>query len=468
MVIHTFFDKNNTIVSNQYVNTGLNPVTELFYGGAIGEQKYSRFLFHFDETRLKSLYTGGTFTDLSKLKHTLRLTNTGSFDTGLLNGTMAGMDRTTSFDLIAFKINQDWDNGVGYDYTVPLLVTGEGAYYNGPSNWIEPRTGEFWSGGSGVYSGSASAITVTTQHFDKGNENIEMDITDYVNGLLTGDTNYGLGIAYSRPFELMNTTRLQYVGFFTNNTQTFYEPYVETVYDNHIKDDRNNFYLDKPSKLYLYVNIAGNPTNLDTKPSVNIYDNSGNLFSSYTPSDVNHVTTGVYSIDIIVPTTSSNVETMYNDEWAGITINGVSRPNINLYFVVKDSMGYYNIGDNDMLPRKVAVNVSGIQNKEKIKRGDVRKAIVSARIPYTVEQTQNIDDLKYRIYVLEGVNELTVVDFQPVEMSNNYYYFLVDTLSLIPNTYYIDILAYSNLEVTTLKNVLEFEIVNQVELRKSQ
>ena len=39
MVIRTFFDKNNTIVSNLDVNTGLNPVSELFYGGAIGEQK---------------------------------------------------------------------------------------------------------------------------------------------------------------------------------------------------------------------------------------------------------------------------------------------------------------------------------------------------------------------------------------------------------------------------------------------
>ena len=53
MVIRTYFDKNNTIVSNQYVNTGLNPITELFYGGALGEQKYSRFLFDFDETTLK-------------------------------------------------------------------------------------------------------------------------------------------------------------------------------------------------------------------------------------------------------------------------------------------------------------------------------------------------------------------------------------------------------------------------------
>jgi hypothetical protein len=49
MVIKTYFDKNNTIVSNSNVNTGLNPVTELFYGGNSGQEKYSRFLFHFDE-----------------------------------------------------------------------------------------------------------------------------------------------------------------------------------------------------------------------------------------------------------------------------------------------------------------------------------------------------------------------------------------------------------------------------------
>ena len=51
-------------------------------------------------------------------------------------------------------------------------------------------------------------------------------------------------------------------------------------------------------------------------------------------------------------------------------------------------------------------------------------------------------------------------------MANNYYYFLLDTASLIPTTYYIDVLATSNLEVTTLKNVVEFDIVNQVDLRK--
>jgi hypothetical protein len=465
MVILTYLDKNNTIVSNLDVNTGLNPISELFYGGATGEQKYSRLLMHFDETRLKSLYTGGTFTDLTKLKHTLRLTNTGAFDEGLLNGTMADKQRTTSFDLIAFKINQEWDNGVGYDYSVPVLMVGSAAYSNGASNWVEAETGVVWSNGSGIYSGSPSGITISTQHFDKGNENVEMDITNYVNGILTGDTNYGFGLAYDRPYELMTTIYPQYVGFFTNNTQTFFEPYIETIYSNHIKDDRNNFYLDKDNKLYLYVNLAGNPTNLDSIPSVNIYDSNDVLVSAYTSSDVNHVTLGVYSIDLNIPTTQDNVETMYYDTWTGITINGITRPNIELSFVVKDSLRYYNIGDNDSLPKKVSINISSLLSNEKIKRGDIRKVLVSARIPYTIEQSQEVIDLEYRLYVKEGNGELTVIGYQPVERASNNFYFLLDTESLITNTYYLDIKATSNLEVTTLKEVVKFEIINQVELR---
>ena len=48
-----------------------------------------------------------------------------------------------------------------------------------------------------------------------------MYITDIVNGYLTGDTNYGLGIAFSRTLGVSETTNHQYVGFFTRHTQTF-------------------------------------------------------------------------------------------------------------------------------------------------------------------------------------------------------------------------------------------------------
>ncbi len=468
MVVRTYFSKNNTIASNTTANTGLNPIAQLFYGGIGASNQYSRFIFDIDTTRLIDLYTGQTFTDLTKLKHTLRLTNTSSFDTSLLNGTFQGMAQASSFDLILFKIQQPWDNGVGYDYSTCDVLVGSCSFSTGPSNWMFSQTGVIWSGGSGVYSGTSSAITITSQHFDKGNENIEMDITDYVNGILTGDTNYGLGIAFSGTLEATEASCLQYVGFYTNNTQTFYEPYVETIYSNHITDDRNNFFLDKPNKLYLYVNLAGNPTNLDTLPTVQIQDNDGVVYTSYTSTAVTHVTLGVYSIDIMIPTSSNGEGTLYNDIWSGITIGGVSRPDITLNFELKDSLGYYNIGDNDGLPKEVGISIGGLKNQEKIKRGDLRKVIVSARIPYTVEQTQNISDLQYRLYVSEGANELTVVDFQPIEMANNYYYFLLDTESLIPNTYYLDVLVTSNQQTTTLKNVVQFSIVSQSDLRNSQ
>jgi hypothetical protein len=469
MVVRTYFDKNNTIVANDYVNTARNPVTELFYGGTSGDTQYSRFLFHFDETRLRSLYTGGTYPDLTKLTHTLKLTNTAIFDEELLNTNMGGKDRASSFDLIVFKLTQPFDEGVGYDYSDCRTLWGNCSISEEPSNWFSAQTGTAWTGGAGTYTGSPSAITIATQHFDLGNENLEVDITNYVNGLLTGDTNYGLGIAYMPFYESLPTTNLQYVGFFTRHTQTFYEPFIDTVYDNNIVDDRKNFYLDKPNKLYLYVNLAGRPTNLDTRPGVNIYDNEDVLISAYTPSQVTHVTKGVYSIDILIPTLSNVTdEYLYTDTWTGITINGVSRPNISLNFELRDSLEYYNIGDEDMLPRKVAVSIAGINSQEKIKRGDIRKVIVSSRIPYTVEQEQKLDSIKYRLYVTEGKNEYTVIDYQPVQIASNYNYFLLDTLSLIPSTYHLDILVESNLEVTTLKNVVNFDIVSESNHRLSQ
>ncbi len=461
MILHTFIDKANTIIKNSNTNTGLNPVSELYYGL---DEQYTRLLLHFDETRLKELYSANTITDLSKLKHILHLTNASSTNE-LLNGFMGGKQRTSSFDLIAFKINQDWDNGVGYDYTICGLLNGCCAFSNGPSNWVEPKTGFFWDGGTGVYSGSPSGITISTQHFDKGNENLEMDITDFVNGILTGDTNYGLGIAFTRGLELMTTEKLNYVGFFTHNTQTIFEPYVETIYSNHIKDDRFDFYLDKPNKLYLYVNLLGNPTNLDALPSVNVYDEQGDLFSAYTGTQVNHVTKGVYSIDITVPTSPTNDCTMYNDEWTGIVINGVSRPDIMLDFAMKDAMGYYNVGGANSSPKKVNVTISGINNNEKIKRGDIRKIFVTPKIPYTVNQTQVIDSIKYRIYALEGFSELTIMDYHQVELSIPNAYFLLDSLSFLSGTYYIDILVQSNMETTTIQNVCKFHIVNEVENR---
>ena len=480
MVTRTYFDRNNTIILNDYANTGRNPITELYYGGGLVNKSYTRFLFHFDESRLKALYSGGTYPNMELMKHTLRMTNTGAFDLNLLgHDTCDGKPRASSFDLIVFKLPQEWDEGVGYDYNIEIPLN-EPSYQNTlgmspmvysicPSNWFQAQTNLPWNTGSGVYTGSPASIIVGTQHFEQGNENIEIDITDIVNSYITGETNYGLGISFPPSYEQTIIDNFQYVGFFTRHTQTFYEPYIETVYSCHIKDDRTDFYLDKPNRLYLYVNLGGNPTNLDELPTVTVYDNCQLVISSYTQNDVVHCTKGVYYIDLLVNTGSNNQPgVIIEDVWANITINGINRPDIELSTELKDSLGYYNIGDSDDLPKKVGFNISGINHNEKIKRGDIRKVLISTRIPYTVNQTQKIDKLQYRLYVKEGKNEYTVIDYQDVEMTPNTNYFLLDTQSLIPNTYYLDVIYESNLEVSTNKEILKFDIISQVELRISQ
>ena len=464
MVIKSYFEKNNTIIYNELTNTGKNPISELYYGGTTDNPKYSRFIFKFDTDRLVELYNNKTFANLDNIKHVLKITNTGQFDNTL------DKQRAFSVDVILFRIEQEWDEGVGYDFTTTGYLIGEDPLVKiSPSNWIDARLTEEWNGGNGVYSGSSSGVTVTTQHLDAGNEDIVMDITDEVNSIITGGTtNYGYGIAFSREIEELPVGDPYYIGLFTRHTQTFFEPYVETTYMETIQDDRENFYLDKNNKLYLYVNTGGQPTNLDELPTVIVKDSNDLTYSAYTAGDVTHVTKGVYSIDINVPTEADVAEDcmMFTDVWSNIKINGVTRPDIELDFVLTDSAKYYNIGFDNQLPKEYSFSLNGIKNQERIVRGDIRKVIVEANIPYTVNQKDVIDGVKYRLYVKEGPNEVTVIDYNDVNRSYNHNYFLLDTASLIPQTYYIDVKSYSGDVVKTHKDIIKFDIVSLAELNK--
>jgi hypothetical protein len=393
------------------------------------------------------------------------MTNSSFFDRDLeAQKLLDGKQRTSSFDLTLFRVNKFWDEGCGYDYQrfMGYQPADNITFVESASNWINATTVDSWDE-PGVYSGSPSGITVTTQHFDKGSENIEMDITDEVNSLITGGTpNNGYGIAFERDLETKEVVPSQYVGFFTKHTQTYYEPFVETTYNSSIRDDRKNFYRGKDNKLYLYTNLGGEPTNLDSIPSVNIYDGSGNLFSAITSVDVVQEDKGVYCVELFVPVGESDC-TIFTDVWTGITINGVNRPDVTLQFEIKDDTEYYNFGDSESLPVEYAVNLSGIRRDEKIKRGDRRKVLVNARIPYTVNESTTIDGLQYRLWIKEGTSEVNVIDWTDINRAYLKNYFVLDTSWMIPNEYYIDIKLTSNLLVKTYTSTLKFNIVNQVD-----
>ena len=150
----SYFSKNNTLISNNEVNTAKNPVTEIFYGGGSSRyvctetgnptdgcidddgvfmtgytrqrinNSFSRFIFDLDLSDLIEKYQNNTI-NLSgsclntAATHTLRMVNTSTFDNELLNTTTSkGNRRATSFDLVLIKLSgvtstSVWSEGFG-------------------------------------------------------------------------------------------------------------------------------------------------------------------------------------------------------------------------------------------------------------------------------------------------------------------------------------------------------------------
>lgn len=455
MDIKTYFEKTNTIIYNSTINTGSNPVCELYYGDG-----YTRVLINIDVSRLKEMVTGNTFSDITRLKHILKMKNCWGFQS--LNSNIilnSGKDtikeRTSSFDLYLLRMPENWDSGMGNDYTSDGFIRGKSIISENGSNWYNSASSTLWKEGPGAISGITLDNTICIQHFDIGNEDIEMDITNEINSILySGATNNGFMICFPESLEHLSTDIAQYVGFFTNNTSTFYKPYLETIYDENIIDDRNHFYSDKENRLYFYAIIGGEYTNLDSTPVCTI---NGSEYP------VKQATKGIYYVTIPASVTSQYTEEkMYYDTWSGIVYNNKSFPDVELEFVVKSSAEYFNFGNSRYENEKYIPSVYGIKIGERINRGDIRKVIVNPRVEYTTNVVDNITGMEYRIYVKEGNKEITVIDFQPINRSINSNFFLIDTLSLLPNTYYADIKISRNDEEITYKNKLEFQIINEL------
>lgn len=481
MITRTYISKSATIIKDSEINTGLNPVAELCYGTSV-----TRLLYYFDHSKIKSLVEDGTFPDMDKLKHTLRITNTGSIDfmqmkcNEISSITNDLKIRATSFDLIFFLIPQDWDGGIGFDYEMDYfnqglyrtnginpqdtkkLVSFEGV------NWYQAKNGYKWEE-EGVYSNKTlsieydnfsselgSTIIIGRQHFDVGNEDISLDITEIFNKFIKGELcNYGLGIAYTPMTELIEDKEPieHYTGFFTNKTNTFFEPFVETVYDDYISDDRPNFTLDKDNKLYLYCNIGGSLVNLDELPTCEI---NGKQY------EVKQFSKGIYYIEINLSRNDFKPYTMLYDTWGNIKYHGVDFDAVEMDFTLYPNTNFFNFSNKIEQNEKVVPTVYGIKHSEKIKRGDIRKVNILARTQYSRNKAQLVDKMYARVYIKDGDREVEVFPYELVNKTFDENYFVIDTNVLIPQRYYIDVKVEYNRETIISKEILKFDIVNEI------
>lgn len=461
MIKHTFLDKCCTILKNSQNNTGLNPVAELNYG-----IETSRALVHFDVDELTALYKDKTISDLTKTKHILKLTNCGSVNNDVHNTPLTSSfcnkkKRATSFDVLVFKIPNFWDGGKGIDFSSDFWITENHKYSIEGCNWFQRVNGGEWEQ-EGIYStdflsleydkfsAGEESVIITRQHFDIGNEDFEFDITEYVNKLILGEEkNYGLGLCFSPMLESKKLKEQQYVGFFTCHTNTFFHPYLETIYDDVINDNRDYFSIGKKNRLYLYCYDGNEYYNLDTLPTCKI-DGLDDV-----DIEVKQQGKGVYYAEFLIKKGVVEPNTILYDKWQNLALNGEILDDEEFEFVAYSPMSLFRGEENK---DEYVPSVSGIYGGEIVNIGEIRKMNVTFRKKYSTNNYKILENCMYRIYVNEGNKEIEVFPWHPIEkrfLSNRFY---INTNDLIPNDYHVDIKTKEQV----YKNVTEFSVVSDI------
>jgi hypothetical protein len=398
--------------------------------------------------------------------------NTSTFNDYLNTSTSQGRQRATSFDLVLFRIPspQLWDEGVGYDFADLIYeIANDKNYSIRPTNWFQRTTLDNWSQ-QGIYNNKGTGVVnysdltiLDVQHFEFGNENIAFDMSNEINSILDGTlTNVsGWGIAFKPQLEnLTGLTENYEVQFFTRHTQTFYEPYLETSYDDLIEDDRNLFTLGKTNKLYLYVYDDGNPANLDSNPSVTISDSTGTPIPGLTSLSTCKKTKGIYEVTI-PPLIGYKTPCTFFDKWSGLYLNGFPILDIQNEFTIYPTKNSIQIGSTSSAdPKLYGFDFYGLKQDEKIYNTDIRKVGVIIKQAFTKQKLLQKVDAYYRIYVREGQTEVEVQDWTKINRTPNEYFFIFDTRDKIPNEYYVDMKVISSGEINTYKKQIKFQIVN--------
>ena len=434
-------EKSNTVASGFFenFNSGFNPGALLWYGGVSTRNSISRHLVQFDLSELTQKLNSKEINSNYVTSYRLKFKNV------VPNGELLDSDFefarrekkiATSFDLIAFPINKFWDGGRGYDLMdAQYIKTSQGdTNLTGYSNWNYATQTTLWDE-PGVFSNPTGSTAVTyysTQHFDKGDEDMDMDITDIVNDWLSGGSqNNGLGIAYSRELEL-NSGETRYMSrFFTEKTNTAFKPYVEVVYDNQvIREDRTRVANNRASRLFLHLFSGNTSANYFSAGTVSIKTNSNiDVFTGLTPTQL---TKGSYYVDVLL--TGSTRGQRYKDCWNDITFDpGVDVQNFEQTFQIQGN--YYSNNPKEI--NNYVVDTYGISNNEIIKKGEVIRVYADTRMEYSTKSPESYYGLEFMM-TLNNVTEIIPWTESNTIVIDNCLksYFDVDTSWLLSNQNY--------------------------------
>jgi len=224
--------------------------------GVSGQNEISRLLVKFDLSKARDLMT-------SKLD-----INNGNFSAKIkLFDVRSGHATPSDFNVIAHPLSRSFTEGVGRDISkfedlsvVNFLTS---SIVNGrPQAWYV--SGANYEGllgsddidiiGSGSLTSDPNDVQYLygTQHFITGDEDLEIDVTPAISGTLAGKIeDHGFRISFSGSDETDLKSRFVKRFASRHSSNPLLQPRLEISFPDYVVDDRENFYFDTNSTIFL-------------------------------------------------------------------------------------------------------------------------------------------------------------------------------------------------------------------------
>ena len=324
MSIKKFYATADTTITNAYKedistratdsNMGLADSLELFFiyaqtpdADATDEQKReeARIVLKFDTAAILANYSNSF---PSGVKFVLKLTNAEHPFTLPKN-----------YSVKAFSLSESFVEGHGLDM--------ESYLDEGPSSWNNREANTAWTT-PGAIQGTETLLG--TQVFDTGLEDLEIDVTSYIEGIFNGDIDNGVILTLDAA-NVAGTKSFYTKKFFSRSSEFFFKrPAIEARDASRIADDRGKFYakrktnssIQNTQRIYLYNSFEGMRSDftapeLDEELYVRFYTDEARTIQATLDPDVQFIqavneSTGVYYVDVILD--ESSVSKIY-DQW---------------------------------------------------------------------------------------------------------------------------------------------------------
>lgn len=280
--------------------------------GLIDKLEESRILIKFDIDEIRNYYNNQFPSDV---KFVLKMTNAEHPYTLARN-----------YDVKIYPLSESFIEGTGLDM--------ESYLDEGPASWQNRDLSNAWTTEGALQQADIDNGPLAIQSFDTGEENLEVDITDYVKGFFDdlGLVDNGLIIVIDEGLTSGVTEQNYYTKkFYSRSSEYFFKrPAIEARSSGVFTDDRGNFYAENKAyseeqnkqRIYLYNSVKGvmsdfTPPDVDEELYVRFYSDEERTTLVETDSVTPFIQavnqdTGVYYVELILE--DNSVSYIY-DQW---------------------------------------------------------------------------------------------------------------------------------------------------------